>query len=69
MAEIKLENLHTHSIVGDELFNDSESFMIELNDECTGILGGKEPICAGVTCDITHIHCVDHSNVRIKHID
>jgi hypothetical protein len=30
MADIKLENLSSHSIFGTDLFNDFESFMMEL---------------------------------------
>lgn len=40
MADIKVQNLENHNIPGTDLFGDSESFMIELNDDREQILGG-----------------------------
>jgi hypothetical protein len=47
MADIKIQDLSTHNISGMNLFNDSENFMIELNeeDECEHIIGGALPKC------------------------
>lgn len=56
MADIKLKDLDIYSISGSDLFNDSESFMMELTDKDeSSILGG---ICypatkADIECDIT----------------
>ena len=40
MANITLGNLATHSIIGADLFNDSESFMLDLSDRQLDIQGG-----------------------------
>jgi hypothetical protein len=64
MADIKLEDLCAPNIMGDELFNDSESYMTEINDECQSILGGlpgvpTTPLICGTrhTCKATDIAC------------
>ncbi|MFM2311232.1 MAG: hypothetical protein RLZZ04_508 [Cyanobacteriota bacterium] len=46
MSEIKIQDLSTQNVPGMDLFNDSENFMIELNDEQDqNILGGMR--CEG----------------------
>jgi hypothetical protein len=46
MADIKVQYLSTHNISGMDFFNDSENFMMELNDEQEqNILGGMR--CEG----------------------
>lgn len=61
MADIKLNNLVPHNILGDDLFNDSESFMTELNDDDECIRGGIfHPICQfGGNGDAATIPCYE----------
>jgi hypothetical protein len=40
MANITVENLKKHSIIGVDLFNDAESFMLDLSDRQLDIQGG-----------------------------
>jgi hypothetical protein len=40
MANITVENLEKHSIIGVDLFNDAESFMLDLSDRQLDIQGG-----------------------------
>lgn len=40
MANIKVENLASRSIIGADLFSDSESFMLDLSDRQLDIQGG-----------------------------
>jgi hypothetical protein len=50
MAEIKVKDLVTHNISGADLFDDSESFMVELSAEDeVNILGGM--MCDGGDTD------------------
>jgi hypothetical protein len=47
MANITVENLVKHSIIGADLFNDAESFMLDLSDrqlDLQGGCGGNNPI-------------------------
>jgi hypothetical protein len=52
MADIKISNLS-----GSDLFSDTESFMIEINEEAEYILGGKAANAddCWFTCLITNI--------------
>lgn len=72
MANIKLESLN---ISGLDLFNDSESFIVELTDEEQQIVGGKnidnitsicvvqskEYCCAGFTFQGGSIYCTGNN--------
>jgi hypothetical protein len=60
MADIKLTDLTHHNIFGDDLFKDSESFMLELNDD-EYIRGGIfQPICQfGGNGDAATIPCYE----------
>jgi hypothetical protein len=40
MADIKVQDILINNIPGIDLFNDSENFMVELNDESEQVLGG-----------------------------
>jgi hypothetical protein len=63
MADIKISNLS-----GFDLFNDSESFMVELSDENEQIVGGKSIVdCLDATCADTHHHCRMFSLVDVVH--
>ncbi len=47
MANITVGNLAIHSIIGADLFNDSESFMLDLSDrqlDIQGGCGGNNPV-------------------------
>jgi hypothetical protein len=47
MANITVENLANHHIVGADLFSDSESFMLDLSDrqlDIQGGCGGNNPV-------------------------
>ncbi|WP_309732646.1 hypothetical protein [Chamaesiphon sp. OTE_75_metabat_556] len=47
MANIIVENLAKHSIIGADLFNDTESFMLDLSDrqlDIQGGCGGNNPV-------------------------
>lgn len=47
MANITVENLTKHSIVGADLFKDTESFMLDLSDrqlDIQGGCGGNNPV-------------------------
>jgi hypothetical protein len=79
MANIKVNNLSALNISGAELFNDSESFMMELSDETEqmGVTGGLCPdsvtICVdadglggkGATCQATVKGCIGNTNLPI----
>jgi hypothetical protein len=50
MANIKLKDLVGHDVIGANLFNDSESFMLDLSDRELDIHGGcgrTQPIKIG----------------------
>lgn len=52
MANIKIENIADLNLNGDDLFQDSESFITELNDdnEQNSIIGGCPNGGCGGTC-------------------
>jgi hypothetical protein len=52
MANINIENISDLALSGNNLFEDSESFMTELSDEQEemGVYGGAKPICLGKSC-------------------
>jgi hypothetical protein len=45
MADINIKDLLDRKILGNDLFSDSESFMMEINDESECIVGGLELTC------------------------
>jgi hypothetical protein len=47
MADINIKDLLDRKILGNDLFSDSESFMIELDDEVEHIIGSlwEPPLC------------------------
>ena len=70
MADIKLRDLYTHNIMGDDFFNDSESYMTEIDDDCQGILGGQRAdlVCGTKhTCRDTNIVC--HLGTNYNQVD
>jgi hypothetical protein len=61
MADIKVKNLATQNISGNNLFDDSESFMMEISDEIEQVTGGRTAACLQPTCADTE--CIRHSNI------
>jgi hypothetical protein len=53
MANIQVDKLLNQGISGAQLFNDSESFMIELSDDSEQIIGG-----IGACTKISVVNCV-----------
>jgi hypothetical protein len=56
MADIQLKDLFDRNFSGSDLFEDKETFMLELSDDNEQIVGGMPPICCPVsarTCTIT----------------
>jgi hypothetical protein len=60
MADININDLLGRKILGNDLFSDSESFMMELSDESECIIGGKwQPQCyTGANGDAATYPCV-----------
>lgn len=59
MANIQVDKLLNQDISGAELFNDSESFTIELSDDSEQIIGGmKNCIISVVNCICTDISII-----------
>ncbi len=65
MANIKVNDLSALNLTGAELFNDSESFMVELNEEGEelGVIHGGDDLCAVPTCVRTEV--IHHTTDRI----
>jgi hypothetical protein len=72
MANIKVNNLSVLNLSGAELFDDAESFMMELNDEQTGIMGGQAQCGTTVivsctvgapTCQVTQGNCTANTQI------
>jgi hypothetical protein len=63
MANINIENISNLALNGNDLFEDSESFMTELsNDSDQEIIGGR---CAAPSCVDTVIQCIRGTNDAI----
>lgn len=52
MANINIKDLLGHQILGNDLFNDSESFMMEINDESECVIGGWIQLTCYIVVDI-----------------
>lgn len=64
MTGINIKDLLDREILGNELFSDSESFMMELSDESECIIGGNwQPQCyTGANGDAATYPCVETDN-------
>ena len=69
MANINIKDLSDLNLTGAELFNDSESFMTELNEEGEemGAIHGGDLWCALPTCLDTGLACAGCSCDIIIH--
>jgi hypothetical protein len=58
MADITIENLLNSGTTGNDLFDDAESFMMELSDDNQDVMGGVgETPVIHTTPLLTTIHC------------
>ena len=67
MANINIENISDLALSGNDLFEDSESFMTELSDddEQTKILGGY---CLDGSCAQTVVECIKMTNDAVVYL-
>lgn len=54
MANIDIENISNSDLNGNDLFQDSESFITELDDSGESIVGGYYGGHGGHDCGLTH---------------
>ncbi len=65
MANINIANISDLNLNGNDLFEDSESFMKEVNDESEQVIGGKPVYCLLPTCQATEGECVGSRSIVI----